>query len=496
MRKALEAIKTRAKGFEAPASPFVRATFWTVTSYALGQLLRFGSNVVLFRLLFAEAFGLMALVNAFVQALQMFSDIGIGPSIVSSRRGDDPRFLNTAWSLQALRGALIGLLCIVAAGPVAALYDEPQLRTIIPVTGCAAVLQGLLSTRLFTAQRALSLGRLTAIELVSQGVAAAVMVAWALVSPSVWALAAGSLASAAITLTLSHSLLPGIRNRFVWDPIAARELARFGRWIFVSTLLTFVALQSDRLIFGMLVPLGTLGIYSIAQALATLPSALVGTITHRAVFPHLSRERNADRPLGPAYRRVRLPVALVAAALYSGLVVVGPTLVDELYGARARDAGWMMQLLAIGGFLSSLRLLGGSPLLALGMPRHLAVAHGAKVLTMAAFLPLGHAIAGFPGAILGLALSDLSSYAVVLGVTVTKGVGAPVQDALLTLAALSMIGIGLLFGAACRELGFGAWTEIASTGSLLLLGWALLWKLFAGARTNEERRWSAVVRSA
>ena len=37
--------------------------------------------------------GLMALVNAVVQGLYMFSDVGIGPSIVQNKRGDDPDYV-------------------------------------------------------------------------------------------------------------------------------------------------------------------------------------------------------------------------------------------------------------------------------------------------------------------------------------------------------------------------------------------------------------------
>lgn len=71
------------------------------------QLIRLGSNLILTRLLFPEAFGLMALVQTFMTGLAMFSDIGIGPSIIQNRRGEDPDFLNTAWTIQIGRGVML-----------------------------------------------------------------------------------------------------------------------------------------------------------------------------------------------------------------------------------------------------------------------------------------------------------------------------------------------------------------------------------------------------
>ena len=97
------------------------------------------------------------------------------------------------------------------------------------------------------------------------------MIAWALVDRSVLALVAGALTTNVVRMVLSHTYLPGIRNRFTWERPAAQTLVRFGRWIFVSTLLTFLAGQADRLVFGRLVPLDRLGVYYIGVVIATLP---------------------------------------------------------------------------------------------------------------------------------------------------------------------------------------------------------------------------------
>src|SRR5204863_421086 len=82
---------------------------WSATEYLAGFILRLGSNLILARLLVPEMFGLMALVNTFMMGLQMFSDVGIGPSIIQNRRGDDPAFLNTAWTIQVMRGMALSL---------------------------------------------------------------------------------------------------------------------------------------------------------------------------------------------------------------------------------------------------------------------------------------------------------------------------------------------------------------------------------------------------
>ena len=87
----------------------LRSSFLAVGSYGAQQALRLASNLILTRLLFPEAFGMMALVFMVIQGLNMFSDAGVSPAIMQSKRGDDPRFLNTAWTLKVGRGVILWL---------------------------------------------------------------------------------------------------------------------------------------------------------------------------------------------------------------------------------------------------------------------------------------------------------------------------------------------------------------------------------------------------
>jgi hypothetical protein len=70
----------------------IRGTAWTLFGYGGSQALRLVSNLILTRLLVPEVFGLMALVQTFQIGLTLFSDIGIAPSIIQNKRGEDPTF--------------------------------------------------------------------------------------------------------------------------------------------------------------------------------------------------------------------------------------------------------------------------------------------------------------------------------------------------------------------------------------------------------------------
>ena len=116
-------------------------------------MLRFGSNLLVTRLLVPKMFGVMAIAMLVMTGLAMFSDLGFKPNVVQSRRGDDPVFLNTAWVTQILRGMLLWLFALIASlliynanrigiVPKGTVYADPILPFVVAILSLTAVTSG------------------------------------------------------------------------------------------------------------------------------------------------------------------------------------------------------------------------------------------------------------------------------------------------------------------------------------------------------------------
>jgi len=423
----------------------ISGTVWTVGGYGAGQLMRLAGNLALARLLFPEAFGLMALVSVFIQGLTMFSDIGIGPSIIQSKRGEDLAFLNTAWTIQAVRGVLLWLASVLLAGPFADWYGEPELASLIRVSALASILSGFISTKFFSGSRRISLARITVIDFASQTIGLIVSVAWCFVTKSVWAIVYGSLVSAATKTLLSHAMLKGERNRFTIDRTAFHELMSFGRWIFLSTALSFLTWQVDRLMLGKLETLGNFGVYSIAMSLATLTPAVALTLTGGVLFPLLAHHSRTD---AKAYEgtlfAARGMLLKGAAFVLGGLALVGPVFFGVLYDERYIDAAWIAPLLTVPMWIWMLMLSADRAVLAVGESRTLAISNGASLL-----VKLGGCLAGFhwfglTGFIFGLAAGNLAGHIPIVLALRRIGINILRQDLACTGVAVLSVGGGVL----------------------------------------------------
>jgi O-antigen/teichoic acid export membrane protein len=406
---------------EALGSRVVRGSIWTMGGYGGSQLIRLGSNLVLTRLLFPEAFGLMAVVNAVLTGLAMFSDMGLNASIVQSKHGDDPTYLDTAWTLQILRGIGLFVLASAAAIPMAGFYEQPQLAQLLPAAALSVLLVGFNSTSLARMQRHLALREFVMLELAAQALGVLAMLGWAFVQPTVWVLVAGALVSSAVKMIGSHYVGEARRHRLAWDREAAGALFSFGKWIFLSTILGFLVGQADRLIFGKLVSLRELGIYSIAALLSMLPTLLINRLGNSVVFPAFSRSLDGGSNFASVYARTKRPLLAMGGALVVVLLGAGDSLVETLYDERYAEAGLFLQILAIGSWFRVLEVPPGSALLAWGKPRWLATANGCKLAGLLVLMPLGFEAAGFVGAIAGFVAAELLRYAVVAGAAIANG---------------------------------------------------------------------------
>lgn len=462
---------------------------WTVGGYAAVQVLRFGYNVALAGLVAPKVFGVMALVNLLVLGLQMFSDLGLRQCVVQHPRGDDPGFLNTAWTVQVLRGVVLWVASALLAWPVAAFYGEPALVWLVPLAGLNGLILGFASTAVWTYSRQLRRGPLVRREVGAYAltVAATLTALWAIGRewPGVYdgpvalaVIAAGAVIAAVLEVALSYTLPAVARPRFRWDPDARGQLLRFGGWIFLSTGCTFLAAQADRLIVGKL-SLEVLGVYHIAAVIAALAPALMTALGTHVVLPVVSGALRRGEPAGPAFVRARRGLVVLAGLLATGAACVGPLFVQLVYDERYAAAAGFVQLLGAAAWFTMLLVPGEALLLAEGKARCLAVGQGVRLACLPAFLFLGYTLAGVPGLIGGVAAGEAVRYAVIAGFVGRSGMRVVASDLGFTVLAAGVAAAFLVVEPAV--LG-GAWlpVRIAAGAMALTAVWAGVYVVAGG----------------
>lgn len=450
----------------------LRGSLWTIGGYGAGQVVRLGSSLILTRLLFPEAFGLMTLVGVVMIGLQMFSDIGIGPSIIQSKRGSDPVFLNTAWTLQVIRSIGLALIAFALAWPVARFYEKPALLGLLPIVALTVMVNGFQTTAMFTLNREMNLGRLMVFGLATQVFGVVVTVIWAWVSPNVYAIAYGALIAAVAGVATGFHVLPGHRHRFCWDEASRQELFKFGKWIFLSTVAGFFALQADKVLLGKLITSEQLGVYTIALTLVTVGRNLAMELSRRILMPSLAAGlRQSPEQFAGALRKGRTAILLLGAIMLSGAIGMGPPFFHLLYDKRYEGAANLSQLLGVTSWPFFLLYSLQQILLAQGRSAPVLVGTVTNLVVSVAAAPLMYKFYGLQGFVVGYAFGDLAAavvFNVILARTTTRAVVA--QDLWATLA------FAVLCASAYPAARLG---HAGATGTAIGLAGIVVWLLVA-----------------
>jgi O-antigen/teichoic acid export membrane protein len=411
--------KTRLRG------RVLRAAAWTLGAHGFEVAIRLVSNLILTRLLFPEAFGVVAAATALMVGLILVSDFGVRAVIVQSPRGDSEDFLRSAWVFQLSRGTLLWVILSILCGivsiptvhnliPVDSVYANRSFPLITAVLGFGLVLSEAESTAISLNVRRLNFGPIALIDLACRIVPLPIIVVWAYVAPSVWALVAGIMAGQITRLILSHAVVPGPRMAFKWDKEHFQEIVKFGKWITVSSSGTFVAQQSDIIIFGFLLPGPIFGVYVIAKTLVDVGEGLLGRLNGALALPILSEVAREDRrDIRDRYYRFRLPIDLSAAVFSGALFVTGDLVVHVLYDTRYSQAGPMVQILAIGLAIYPVQLI-RTAFSATGENHIFASLSLLQAASLILCMVVGFVAFGAQGAIGGIAVHRLAPSAVML----------------------------------------------------------------------------------
>jgi O-antigen/teichoic acid export membrane protein len=413
----------------------LRASIWSILEYGFNVSLRVVSSLVLTRLLLPAYFGEMTLVTTLIVGINLLSDIGLAPSVIQSKHGDNPMFLDTAWTIQVFRGILLWFVALSISWPMALFYHDPRLRVLLPVLALSTLISSFNSTGLLTLARHMGVRRLFAIDGSTAVVALAVTIVWACVRPSVWAIVGGQLVSVTYRLVVSYvpAVVPGRRNSFRWDKDSVHNIVHFGKWIMVSTAFFFFASQADRLVLGRLISLSLLGVYGLAYQLSDVPRQIIMAVGSRVAYPFVAKIIHQPiKEFEKQFLQYRFYALLAGAILLALMVTWGDLLVLKLYDRRYHQAAWMIPILALGLWQTLLYQTTFPVILCLGKSKYGAIGNAAYSVTIVTGIWIAFHFFGMLGAVIAVAAGDLPQYFILQTGLARQGVKPWLQDITMT----------------------------------------------------------------
>ncbi|WP_417809338.1 lipopolysaccharide biosynthesis protein [Thioclava sp.] len=342
--------------FDPPEGSLRRSVGRGAVAIALSQILQVGTQMasvmVLSRLLSPTDFGLMAMCAPVVALLAMLQNFGLVQATVQKKdlSISDVNFLfwvNLGFSL-----FLAGLL--LAFSPLIAIfYGEPRVGPLIAAMSSTIVFSGLGAQQSAILTRRMQFGRIAMLSVIGAVTTLAVAIAWALISPSYWAIFAGTFVGTIVATALTwraSGWLPGRPRRA--DEM--RALLGFGAGITGFNLTNFLARNLDNIMIGKVWGSVELGYYDRAYKLLLFPLRQVSNPLSRVMIPALSRLLDEPHRYRHAYLRVLNLSLLLILPGVAWAAALADTLIPFLLGEQWRASAPIFMALGFAGLVQPL----------------------------------------------------------------------------------------------------------------------------------------------
>jgi len=409
MNRSVEAGPTRSRILVGRLFALGRTRTGVLALTAIGTLLvRTISSMTLTRLLRPDDFGIVGIIGSVFFTAAMFTDLGFQAFLVRHQRTEERHFRDVIWTIHAKRGIALFALTALTSPLIAWLFGKPTVTLPLAVASATFALEGLASLSLITALRQDKSRELSLFDLglqVFQTVASIVLALWL---RNVWAMIAAMMLQSSARTFLSYRLFSGSSQRLASDPAIFREFLAFSRVILVSSILTLMLAQSDKIVLARLFSLRDFGLYSLAISITTAPKSFALSFVTRVAFPVYAQTwRERPSALGNTYYSVKRRASILYALGCGALIGGAPLLIAILYDPRYAAASTYISLIMISVALQITNTSATELLTAAGEMKALVHVNLVRLVWLAIAMPLGFWFGGPIGIVAAVGLIEM-----------------------------------------------------------------------------------------
>jgi O-antigen/teichoic acid export membrane protein len=330
----------------------------------LDRMVGLVSVLILARVLTPADFGLVAMATAMIAFIEIFGSFGLDLALIQ-RPGATREHYDSAWTMNVLIGASVGLVLLASAWPLASFYGDPRLVALVAFLALGPLIQGCENIGVVAFRKDLNFDREFRFLLSKRLLSFAITVALAFWLRSYWALAIGMVFGRLVGVAISYALHP-FRPR--WSLARAGDLLHFSLWLVAQNLVVFLKERAPDFIVGKFAGAPALGLWSLANELSNMVGSELIAPMNRAALPTYSKLAEDRAALAAAYLAALGLVALLVIPLVVGLAAVAAPVVAVLLGPQWHDAGPLISLLAFHGLTNVFLGTAHAPVLARGQP--------------------------------------------------------------------------------------------------------------------------------
>ena len=344
----------------------VHGGLWVVALKAATRGAGLLSIFVIARVLSPEDFGLFGIALLALGLLETFSQTGFDQALVQQKE-EITSYLDTAWVVSLIRGAILCTIIYLSAPLVAAFFNSPKSIQILQVLSLSPLIFGARNPGIVFFQKELDFKKRFFFQISGTIAYVTVGVTLALYLRNVWALVFAQLAKQLAIAVLSYFFHP-YRPSLYFNLQKAKTLFTFGKWVFGTGIILYFITQGDNAMVGKMLGTTALGMYAMAYKISNLPATEISHLISGVMFPAYAKLQDNQTGLRDAYFSTFQVLTFFSIPLAGGLFAFAPEFTKLVLGQKWEPIIPLIQILALMGLFRSLSASTGPLFQGVGKP--------------------------------------------------------------------------------------------------------------------------------
>ena len=361
-------------------------------------------KLILARLLLHEEFGIIGFADVFTGMIRVLSDMGMSAALIQRKDEElKPIDYDTAFWAGIVWGLFLATIITFVVTPIAAsFFNEPLLKTIIPVLSISFLLKPLPTVHIVNITREMDFKRIVLPRNISRIIAAIIAIIMALMGYGVWSLVFQRVLTN-LFLAVIYPFVCDWRPKIRFSLISFRKIFSFGVYTTGTGVFNYLTGNIDYLLIGKMLGAQQLGVYSLAYNLTYVVRGQIMGVINRVLYPVYSKIQDDANTIKRYYFKVIKYNCIVIYPMMVGLILLAEPLVLIGLGERWGEAVIPIQLMAGAGLVHLLTSSNTILLRGIGKPRLEMIMSIIKTIGVTVpFITLGVIYYGINGAAAGL----------------------------------------------------------------------------------------------
>jgi len=279
-----------------------------------------------------EDFGIIGMITVFTGFASIFIDVGFGSALIQKKTVSQTD-LSTIFWFNVLSGSLLTVLFILLAPFISEFYNTEKLKTLTVFLSFTFIISSLGNVQKVLLAKQLDFKLPFKIRIIAQLIGDVVGIVLALNGFGVWSIALKVMLNGVLTTSI-YWLTSSWRPSLVFSKSSVKELSSFSLNLLGNNSLNYWVRNIDNLLIGKFLGNASLGLYSRAYGILTLPIRNVSSVISRVLFPSLSYIQDDVDKVRNVYLKVISAIAFFTFPLMIGLFVVADKFVLYVFGEQ------------------------------------------------------------------------------------------------------------------------------------------------------------------